>query len=131
MWDGSTVGRGFQRLTLLTLRCLSVFTLFTLPLGQFGLVKGFWISASEIGMVRSASCPLHREKRSGSAWPLSAQQRTSAAYYSITSLARTSNDGGTVRPSALAVFMLMTTSNLVGCSTGRSAGFAPLRILSK
>jgi hypothetical protein len=30
-----------------------------------------------------------------------------------------------VRPSALAVFMLITSSNLVGCSTGRSAGFAP------
>jgi hypothetical protein len=25
---------------------------------------------------------------------------------------------------------LMTSSNLVGCSTGRSAGLAPLRILS-
>jgi hypothetical protein len=29
-----------------------------------------------------------------------------------------------------AVFRLITSSNLVGCSTGRSAGFAPLRILS-
>ena len=35
-----------------------------------------------------------------------------------------------VRPSALAVLRLMTSSNFVGCSTGRSAGFAPLRILS-
>ena len=34
-----------------------------------------------------------------------------------------------VRPRALAVFILMTRSNLVGCSTGRSLGFAPLRIL--
>jgi hypothetical protein len=59
------------------------------------------------------------------------QQTTSAnAAYSITSSARTSNEGGTVRPSALAVFMLMMSSNLVGCSTGRSAGLAPLRILS-
>jgi hypothetical protein len=33
-----------------------------------------------------------------------------------------------VRPSALAVFMLITSSNLVGCSTGRSAGLVPLRI---
>ena len=33
-----------------------------------------------------------------------------------------------VRPRAFAVFRLMTNSNLVGCSTGRSAGFAPLRI---
>ena len=35
-----------------------------------------------------------------------------------------------MRPSALAVFKLITSSNLVGCSTGRSAGFAPLKILS-
>ena len=32
------------------------------------------------------------------------------------------------RPSALAVLRLMTSSNLVGCTTGRSAGFAPLRM---
>ena len=50
--------------------------------------------------------------------------------YSITSVARTRIEGGTVRPSALAVFMLMISSNLVGCSTGRSAGLVPLRILS-
>ena len=42
----------------------------------------------------------------------------------------TSSEGGTVRPSALAVFMLITNSNFVGCSTGRSAGLVPLRILS-
>ena len=50
--------------------------------------------------------------------------------YSIISSARTSNEGGTVRPSAFAVFMLITSSNLVGCSTGSSAGLVPLRILS-
>jgi hypothetical protein len=33
-------------------------------------------------------------------------------------------------PSAFAAFMLMISSNLVGCSTGRSAGFAPSNILS-
>src|SRR3989449_11441912 len=37
--------------------------------------------------------------------------------------------GGVVGPSALAVFMLMTSSIFVGCSTGRSAGLAPFRIL--
>jgi tripartite-type tricarboxylate transporter receptor subunit TctC len=31
--------------------------------------------------------------------------------------------------SAFAVFRLMTNSNLVGCMTGNSAGFSPLRIL--
>ena len=50
--------------------------------------------------------------------------------YWMTWSARPSTDGGIVRPRALAVFRLMTRSNFVGCSTGRSAGFAPLRILS-
>ena len=49
--------------------------------------------------------------------------------YSITSSARARIDGGTARPSALAVLRLMTSSNVVGCWTGRSAGLAPLRIL--
>jgi hypothetical protein len=63
------------------------------------------------------------------AGPLSAIDRHSPSY-SIKSSARASNAGGTVIPSALAVLMLITNSNLVGCSTGRSAGFAPCKILS-
>jgi hypothetical protein len=50
--------------------------------------------------------------------------------YSITSSAWTSSNCGTVRPSALAVFRLMTSSNVVGCSNGSSAGFSPFRTLS-
>ena len=46
--------------------------------------------------------------------------------YSITSSARTSRIGGTSTPSALAVLRLMTISKVVGCTTGRSAGFSPL-----
>src|SRR5437016_3144582 len=53
-----------------------------------------------------------------------------AARHSITSSARASSVGGTVRPSALAVVRLITRSNLVGCWIGRSPGFAPRRILS-
>src|SRR5262249_9097741 len=53
-----------------------------------------------------------------------------AACHSITSSARASSDGGTSRPSDLAVFWLITSSYLVGACTGRSAGFAPLRIRS-
>jgi len=48
--------------------------------------------------------------------------------YSITLVACTRTELGILRPSALAVFMLITSSNFVGCSTGRSPGFAPLRI---
>src|SRR5262249_36559018 len=51
-----------------------------------------------------------------------------AATYSITSSAAFNRPNGTVRPSVLAVFRLMTKSNLLGCKTGRSAGFSPLRI---
>src|SRR5215469_6308126 len=48
----------------------------------------------------------------------------------ITSSARASSDGGIVSPRALAVLRLMRSSSLAGCSTGRSPGFAPRRILS-
>src|SRR5262249_36029777 len=58
-----------------------------------------------------------------------AEQRDElAAFHSITSSAVASSEGGTVRPSAFAVGMLMTKSNLVDCTTGRSAGLAPLRM---
>src|SRR5262249_46834458 len=58
-----------------------------------------------------------------------AEQRDElAARHSITSSATLSNDDGTVRPSILAVWALMTNSNLVDWSTGRSAGLAPLRM---
>src|SRR3984893_16299286 len=50
--------------------------------------------------------------------------------YSMTSSARASNEGGTVRPSALAVLRLITSSNFVGACTGRSAGVSPLRMRS-
>src|SRR5207244_10197354 len=50
--------------------------------------------------------------------------------YSITSSAIASSVGGTSRPRALAVLRLMTNSNLVGNCTGRSPGFAPLRMRS-
>jgi carboxypeptidase Taq len=53
-----------------------------------------------------------------------------ASSHSIISSARARIGCGIVRPSALAVLRLMTSSNLVGCSIGRSPGFAPLRILS-
>ena len=49
--------------------------------------------------------------------------------YSITSSARVSTAAGMARPSALAALRLIERSNLVGCSTGRLAGFSPLRIL--
>src|SRR6516165_8568488 len=51
-----------------------------------------------------------------------------APLHSITSSARASSVGGTDRPSSFAVCRLMTSSNLVDCITGRSAGFAPFKM---
>src|SRR5262245_17445996 len=58
--------------------------------------------------------------------------RTSFAWrtHSITSSAVASKDGGTLRPRALAVLRLITSSYLVGACTGRSEGFSPLRMRS-
>lgn len=50
--------------------------------------------------------------------------------HSITLSARINRDAGIVRPSVFAVFALITNWNFVGSSTGKSAGLAPLRILS-
>src|SRR5215468_1447415 len=50
--------------------------------------------------------------------------------YSMRRSARASNDGGMVRPSAFAVRRLTTSSNVEGCSTGRSLGLAPLKMRS-
>jgi hypothetical protein len=48
----------------------------------------------------------------------------------MTLSARASTFGGIVRPICLEAFRLIMNSNFFGCSTGRSPGFAPFRILS-
>ena len=50
--------------------------------------------------------------------------------HSMIRSARPESDRGIVSPSAFAVFRLSVISNAVGCSTGRSAGRAPFKILS-
>src|SRR5262249_22738950 len=59
-----------------------------------------------------------------------AEQRDEAAafhHHSIISSARPDRGSGTVMPSALAVLRLRISSTFVACTTGRSAGFSPLR----
>src|SRR5262249_3311756 len=51
-----------------------------------------------------------------------------ASPHSITSSPKERRPAGILRPSVLAVFRFITNSNLLGCSTGKSAGFAPLRM---
>jgi hypothetical protein len=48
--------------------------------------------------------------------------------YWITSSAVATRISGMVRPSAFAILRLMASANLVGRTTGRSAGFSPLRM---
>src|SRR5437870_4044575 len=55
---------------------------------------------------------------------------TFVLFYLMILSARASTFDGIVRPICLAVLRLITNSNFIGCSTGRSAGLAPLRILS-
>src|SRR5262249_46983311 len=59
-----------------------------------------------------------------------AEQRDelAAPHHSMTSSASASRLGGISRPSAFSVLRLITSSNLVGRSTGKSEGFSPLRI---
>ena len=63
-------------------------------------------------------------------WATSGLMSTAAKFraYSMTSSARASSVAGTSRPSILAVSALITSSNFDACTTGKSAGFAPLRM---
>ena len=49
--------------------------------------------------------------------------------YSITLSAPSKSEVARFSPSAFAVLRLITNSNFLACSTGRSAGFVPLSIL--
>jgi hypothetical protein len=80
---------------------------------------------------RATGSRLCLQERTSSARPVRSEKcQTGSRPHSITSSARNRNDSGIFKPSALAVFRLMTRSNLVGCWTGKSAGFAPRKILS-
>src|SRR5262249_35024509 len=70
-------------------------------------------------------CARHKRPRHRCA---TEQRDELAALHSITWSAATSSLSGTVMPSILAVPALMTNSNLFGCTTGSSAGLAPLRM---
>src|SRR5712691_6483583 len=60
----------------------------------------------------------------------SSHDLVSGASHCSTSSARVSSVGGKVSPRLFAVLRFRISSNFVGCSTGRSAGLAPLRILA-
>jgi hypothetical protein len=69
-------------------------------------------------------------RRAAMQHPHRGHRQIRAADHSITSSAIASTPGGMVRPSTLTVLRLIKRSNLVGCMTGRSVGFSPLRTFS-
>src|SRR5262249_21829722 len=74
--------------------------------------------------------PDHRSRAAAAADAHAGDRDLRAAIYSISWSASVSTVHGTVTPSSFAVRRLTTSSNVVGCSMGMSAGFAPRRILS-
>jgi hypothetical protein len=95
-----------------------------------GDVRDHIVSSKMITDLRSGATE-HRSEIAGRRCRRAADETYElASLHSITSLAKASNVGGIERPSAFAVFMLITSSNLVACSTGKSAGLAPFSILS-
>jgi hypothetical protein len=98
--------------------------------GRTRAAKSIWIGDSDLINVRFG--PLCRLKSDISRGPRCAKrrhmQRSKRRDYSITSSAAASSVAGISMPSVLAVCRLMTNSNLVGCWTGISAGFSPLRM---
>src|SRR5262245_43719421 len=69
-------------------------------------------------------------ERHGEDAPTHHSDERSPVHHSMTWSARPSTDCGIFRPRALAVWRLTTRSNLVGCSMGKSPGFAPFKIFA-
>src|SRR5262249_35949654 len=108
---------------------------FTQAASERGGEVGRIISAERVQEPNRRHGRLLRARRERPRRRRAAEQRYERAAlhrcsHSITSSARASRLSGTVRPSAFAVLRLMTSSNLVGCWTGRLLGFSPLRMRS-
>ena len=102
------------------------------PFLQSGLFGTFESSATSVPPIiprcHVCSCPESRHSAGLLECRRCAIERHRLVY-SITSSARASRIGGSLKLSALAVRRLTTSSSLVGCSTGRSAGEVPLNTL--
>src|SRR6266403_3627239 len=104
------------------------------PWGHSVHAKGPPPEAATAFWRRSSECNFDRQVNGGAGRAFTAPRpdapevRRDLAPHSMSSSALARSCGGMVRPSALAVVRLITSSNLVGCMTGRSAGWAPFRI---
>jgi hypothetical protein len=87
----------------------------------------------DLSHTRATGARTYRSARRSGARPgpgLIAFRRRHGArpVHSITAVAMPRSGCGTSIPSAVAVLTLKTRSNVVGCCTGRSGGFAPSRM---
>src|SRR5262249_8549582 len=90
------------------------------------VADGFIATQGAIGTTPPPPDPPHQG--GGSAPAGRERDGAGAKPHSMTSSARAKIAGGTVRPSALAVLRLTTSSKLVDCWTGRSAGVGAVGI---
>src|SRR5262245_5819279 len=88
------------------------------------------LARSLVKEANRGSCRLLRARRERPRRRAADERDEIAPLHSITSSARASRLGGTSRPSAFAVLRLITSSNRLGRSIGRSAGLAPRRMRS-
>src|SRR5262249_27541884 len=97
---------------------------------EAGQPNSIGLRRPEVQIADHRQCWLLRARRERPCCRPATEQRDELApSHSITSSAKAISLSGILRPRALAVVRLITSSNLVGCTTGRSAGLAPLRIL--
>jgi len=116
----------------------AVFDRYVLALDIAGLLKALEERNGEVLVFvingQSAEIPNHRRRRLLGPRRERPRHRApeprdeSPALHWIMSSAVANSVSGMVKPSALAVFRLMTSSNFVGCMTGRSEGLSPLRM---
>jgi len=100
--------------------------------------KNRLVRVSRVGLATGQPLPVHPYERTSSTGPVGPFRANSRLmhrikqhlYSSITVSALVSSAGGTMRPSALAVFRLITNSYLTGAWTGSSLGISPLRTRS-
>ena len=107
-------------------RCLRVSSSAHTPQRPTPAPRGTW---SLQRSKNTLTAPLRACVRQGPRAMCACPQLVPYAYW-ITSSARSSREGGIVIPSPLAVLRLMTSSNCVGSSTGRSAGLVPFKMRS-
>ena len=80
----------------------------------------------ELNDATVASCRIDSMEKSIQSW----HRCLVFCHHLITLFARANTSAGIISPICFAALRLMTNSKFIACCTGRSPGFAPLRILS-